>query len=292
MPQVSRAALAGLLVGFGASMGNGCTSGHGVCGVARGSRRSLVYTAIFMVTGMATATLGHTAEALGVAVTAAPQLQALLPAEAHLAAAAAGAGLAAFASLAAAAHLVQQQQQQAAAASSSSSSPSSSVLLPGLLDMASEASAGLLFALGLGLSGMMHPAKVAAFLAVTSPAWDGSLMFVLGGAVAVAALGFGAVQRAKLLPRPLAAPAFCIPTSTIVDGRLLLGGVLFGAGWGLAGLCPGPALVAAVGLGASSMHLPAFLASMVGGMWLEAQVGGRLLATAAAPKSTALSAKQ
>lgn len=286
---VTRAALAGALVGFGASMGNGCTSGHGVCGIARMSPRSLAYTATFMGSGMAAATLARTAEALGVSAAAPPHLQALLPAEAQIAAATAAAGVLAFVVLAGAARLAhggssgaQQQQQQVP-----------SRLLRGL-DVASEAVAGLLFALGLGLSGMMHPSKVAGFLSVTSPAWDASLAFVMGGAVAVAALAFAAVQRAKLLPRPLAAAAFCIPTSTVVDTRLLLGGVMFGAGWGLAGLCPGPALVAAVG--ATSAHLPAFLASLVAGMWLEARLGGRLLAALPAmaptkPSSTATSSK-
>lgn len=70
----------------------------------------------------------------------------------------------------------------------------------------------------------------------------------------------------RMMSKPLFTPGFCIPTSSLIDGRLLTGGVLFGAGWGLAGMCPGPAIVAAL---TGDPHVLAYLGSMAGGMWLE-----------------------
>ncbi|HZU65190.1 MAG TPA: YeeE/YedE family protein [Novosphingobium sp.] len=102
---------------------------------------------------------------------------------------------------------------------------------------------GLLFGAGLLLSGMTSPARVLGFLDITGQItgqWDPSLAFVMGGALAVAAPLFALARRrgAALNGRPLADPASRLP-----DARLLAGAALFGLGWGLAGLCPGPALV-------------------------------------------------
>ncbi len=100
--------------------------------------------------------------------------------------------------------------------------------------------AGVLFGVGLILSGMANPAKVLNFLDVAG-AWDPSLAFVMAGAIAVAAPGFWLVRRRAV---PLAAAQFMVPPADApVDRRLILGAALFGVGWGLAGFCPGPALV-------------------------------------------------
>lgn len=100
--------------------------------------------------------------------------------------------------------------------------------------------AGLLFGLGLILSGMADPAKVLNFLDIAGT-WDPSLAFVMAGAIAVAAPGFWLVQRRA---QPLAARTFQLPPRDApVDRRLLGGAAVFGIGWGLAGFCPGPALV-------------------------------------------------
>lgn len=88
---------------------------------------------------------------------------------------------------------------------------------------------------------MTNPEKVQAFLDFTG-AWDPSLAFVMGGAVAVYTLFFRLVR--PQLARPVFAPRFQLPTRTDLDGRLLLGSALFGVGWGLGGICPGPALAA------------------------------------------------
>lgn len=114
---------------------------------------------------------------------------------------------------------------------------------------------GLLFAVGLALAGMTDPAKVIAFLDVRG-AWDPSLAFVMGGAVGVTFFAFPAILRRA---RPVVAPRFLLPQAAIVDARLVAGASLFGVGWGLSGLCPGPALVALVTLRAD---LVAFVVAM------------------------------
>ncbi|WP_263259408.1 MULTISPECIES: YeeE/YedE family protein [Pseudomonas] len=123
--------------------------------------------------------------------------------------------------------------------------------------------AGLVFGSGLALSGMLDPARVLGFLDLASGRWDPSLLFVLGGALLVA---LPAVQLQRRLTRPLLDRAFHLPPTVPVDRRLLLGAALFGLGWGLAGLCPGPAL-AGLGLGIAKVY--GFVAAMVVGMVLH-----------------------
>ena len=122
--------------------------------------------------------------------------------------------------------------------------------------------AGGLFGIGLIASHMTEPLKIKAFLDLAGE-WDPSLALVMAAAIAVAYVAFRAARR-----RPLAwsgAP-IDLPNSSQIDSRLIMGGLLFGAGWGLAGLCPGPAMVAA-----ASGSLPAvgFLAAMLAGMALH-----------------------
>lgn len=105
--------------------------------------------------------------------------------------------------------------------------------------------AGLIFGLGLVISGMADPAKVQNFLDPLGQ-FDPSLAFVMIGAIAVTATGYHFVLRR---PKPLASPAFHLPTKTQIDTRLVAGAAIFGIGWGLAGFCPGPALVS-LGIGA------------------------------------------
>ena len=119
---------------------------------------------------------------------------------------------------------------------------------------------GVVFGAGLLLSGMTQPAKVVNFLDVMG-AWDPSLAFVMGGAIAVHFLAYRLVPH---LPKPVWAPVWAIPARRDIDVRLLLGAALFGAGWGLGGYCPGPALTSVVA-GASSTLL--FTGAMLGGMW-------------------------
>ncbi|CAJ0814479.1 hypothetical protein LMG19087_02116 [Ralstonia wenshanensis] len=119
--------------------------------------------------------------------------------------------------------------------------------------------AGLLFGLGLMISGMANPAKVQGFLDLAGR-WDPSLAFVMIGAIAVGSVAFFIAKRRK---RSLLGLSMQLPASTVVTLRLVLGSASFGIGWGLAGFCPGPALVA---LGAGYPKAIGFVAAMVAGM--------------------------
>ena len=118
---------------------------------------------------------------------------------------------------------------------------------------------GLLFGLGLTISQMVNPAKVLGFLDVAGD-WDPSLAFVLAGAVITAWVGFRIAGRRD---KPVLADGFSLPTATAIDCRLIAGSALFGVGWGLIGLCPGPAIAA---LTLDGWPVPLFLAAMLAGM--------------------------
>ncbi|MBS9476381.1 DUF6691 family protein [Ancylobacter radicis] len=119
---------------------------------------------------------------------------------------------------------------------------------------------GLIFGVGLVISGMSNPAKVLNFLDLAGT-FDPSLAFVMGGAVLVAFIGF---RLALSRPAPLLAPRFQLPTRSDIDARLIVGPALFGIGWGLGGFCPGPAFTA-LGLGATGTLI--FVPAMLAGMW-------------------------
>lgn len=119
--------------------------------------------------------------------------------------------------------------------------------------------AGLIFGIGLIVSGMANPAKVLSFLDITR-LWDPSLAFVMGGAIGV---GFFAFRMAKKRTHPVCATEMHLPNSRQIDKRLIGGSALFGLGWGLAGICPGPGLVL---LGAGMTKGMVFVAAMIAGM--------------------------
>ena len=127
-------------------------------------------------------------------------------------------------------------------------------ILPGLL-------VGLIFGAGLGLSDMINPARVLAFLDPLG-GWDPTLAFVMAGALLPSALGYLLVRRMKA---PLMAEQFCIPANRVVERRLLAGAAMFGAGWGLVGFCPGPAIAAL----AFSWQAWIFAMGMMAGMALH-----------------------
>jgi uncharacterized protein len=118
---------------------------------------------------------------------------------------------------------------------------------------------GLVFGLGLILAGMTQPLKVKAFLDLAG-AWDPSLALVMGGAIA---LGVFVFARARRRGTSWSGAPMEIPTNRTIDVRLVLGGVLFGVGWGIGGFCPGPALVA---LGSGMVEAGLFVAAMLVGM--------------------------
>lgn len=134
---------------------------------------------------------------------------------------------------------------------------------------------GLLFGVGLVVSGMSDPAKVLNFLDVFG-AWDPSLAFVMGGAVLVTFFGYRLVLSRD---QPISGGSFHLPTRTDIDARVVAGPAIFGIGWGLGGFCPGPALTA-LGLGATGTL--AFVPAMFLGMW-----AARLLADNRAQARTA-----
>jgi len=127
------------------------------------------------------------------------------------------------------------------------------------LEIAAALAAGALFGAGLVVSGMSNPAKVIGFLDVTGP-WDPSLALVMAGAVAVGLAGFAfnAKRARSVLGLPMR-----MPTANAIDRPLVAGAIVFGIGWGLVGLCPGPAIVA---LTTGSAKALLFVAAMLAGM--------------------------
>lgn len=137
----------------------------------------------------------------------------------------------------------------------------------------SEFIVGLLFGWGLLISGMTDPGKVIGFLDLAG-SWDPSLALVMGGAIAV---GFFAFGMAKKRTRSFFGGALHLPTSRDIDKRLLLGALLFGAGWGLAGFCPGPGIVSmAAGQPKAVLFVAAMLAGMLVFEWID-RLGRRTL---------------
>jgi uncharacterized membrane protein YedE/YeeE len=120
---------------------------------------------------------------------------------------------------------------------------------------------GVLFGFGLIISGMSNPQKILNFLDITGN-WDPSLMFVMGGAVIV---GLGGFYLASKRTEAFFGGALHIPSRRDISQPLVIGSLIFGAGWGIAGLCPGPAIVA---LGAGHMKALVFVLAMLAGMAL------------------------
>ena len=120
-------------------------------------------------------------------------------------------------------------------------------------------SSGIIFGLGLILSGMSNPSKVLAFLDITG-LWDPSLMFVMGGAIGVGVVAFAFAKKRTMA---ILGDVMHLPSKHDIDSKVMLGGVIFGIGWGIAGICPGPALVL---LGAGSKQGIIFVIAMLIGI--------------------------
>ena len=121
---------------------------------------------------------------------------------------------------------------------------------------------GLVFGTGIAISGMMNPAKVLNFFDIAGH-WDPSLAFVMGGALIVTSIGYRIVWRRQ---SPIFDAAFRIPTSTVIDRKLIGGSALFGIGWGIAGFCPGAAIPA---LGTGRWEVALFLLAVMAGILLH-----------------------
>ncbi|GAA5892736.1 hypothetical protein JCM6882_000569 [Rhodosporidiobolus microsporus] len=243
---VGRTLVAGLLVGVGTKMANGCTSGHMLLGLARLSKRSLAAVLTFFSVALITARLSPSPH----------------------------------------------PSQPIFRLSSSTSSPSASalalLLVPLLLSIPSITyslpilrrrpnaasclhafSTGVLFTIGLALAGMTKPSKVLSFFYLPLPtpfpaapgAWDPSLaMVAIGGLLPNAAVW----QSVKGWKKPLRGEKWEVPKGGKVDGKLIVGSALFGVGWGLSGICPGP-LFAVLGAGIGGLPVLLFAASMAAG---------------------------
>ena len=222
----------GFCVGFGTKLGNGCTSGHGICGLARFSKRSLMAVLTFMTTGIISTTL--------------------FPADA-------------FATTEK--HLV---TQNTLCCGSAVTLLSVVLALPGLLGYVPPMSineeiisknrktipaivSGALFSIGLYISGMTNSNKIVGFLNVTGiqdGSWDPTLVCVMGGGLLVSFLsyqwvkGFNVVKNDQALECPLSQKSgkFNVPTNKIIDAKLIIGAAMFGIGWAIAGICPGPGI--------------------------------------------------
>jgi len=129
-------------------------------------------------------------------------------------------------------------------------------------------SSGILFGLGLSISEMVNPARVLGFLNILGP-WDPTLAFVMAGALLVAIPGF---QYARVMHKPFLAVSFNLPGKKDLDKNLITGAVVFGIGWGLVGICPGPGLVA---LNTWQTNVFVFVAAMLVGIWLHDRVLAR-----------------
>lgn len=128
---------------------------------------------------------------------------------------------------------------------------------------------GLLFGLGLLISGMTNPAKVLGFLDIFG-AWDISLALVMGGGLAVAIAG---VQLAKRQKKSWIGTTIDMPTKTTINKKLLIGAMLFGMGWGLVGICPGPGIVLlGTGVWQAYVFVPAMVMGMLIYQWLESRI--------------------
>ena len=143
-------------------------------------------------------------------------------------------------------------------------------------ELAGALGSGVVFGVGLVVSGMTNPAKVLGFLNLFGD-WDPSLMLVMVGAIGVHSLLLRLILRRK---SPLAAESFAVPAVRRVDARLVIGSAVFGVGWGLSGYCPGPAVVA---LASGSVSVLVFVAALLCGSFLAA----RLDAERASPEGSA-----
>jgi uncharacterized protein len=233
MPSATAYTLAGLLVGFGTRMGNGCTSGHGVCGLGRRSTRSLAAVLTFMATGVATA-MGLSPNAPWASATAflrTDQAVNMIPALGVAAMVPMVLGLLAMPKMI----------------------PKESMTEDDKNKVVGGALSGILFGAGLGISGMVLPSKLNLFLnmgGIANGTWDPTLITVLGSAVPISFLAYQLVPNYTLnlfgkkavMNHPLKTEAYCLPTTTKVDWNLLLGEAIFGIGWAMGSLCPGPAL--------------------------------------------------
>ncbi|CAJ1965325.1 unnamed protein product [Cylindrotheca closterium] len=290
--------LGGALVGFGTRLGNGCTTGHGICGLARMSKRSLVAVIAFMLSALITANLVAPDNSMFSEMTSflrtneAPQLEnAVLGKTVTMPVVMAT--MIALYNLRKATESLEEKEEKAVVDNTTTSTTTTTTSaaeekkeedtkstekpkdeievsrkfdskkrIPGRRErvIIQDATgkllpaifAGSLFALGLALSGMVVPSKILGFLNLylaQQGTWDPTLLMVMGGGSIFSWIayqfvdGFGVIPNKYSISAPRGSSSFCnIPTNTKIDANLVIGGSVFGIGWGIAGLCPGPAM--------------------------------------------------
>lgn len=264
IPSALAYALGGLFVGLGTKIGNGCTTGHGICGIARFSKRSLTATCTFTGMSMLTTYLTSPLRTWSTLTTFLRNtgIPSMSPVGSGLFMAASV--LAALVSPALAASNRSKDEKEAA-------NEDRKVL--------GAALSGTMFAAGLAISGMAKSSKVHDFLCISglgSGSFDPTLVAVMGSGIVASWLSYQAVDGWSLIAPPkkaLTCPAalgeggrFAVPTNTTIDTQLLLGTSIFGLGWGLTGICPGPAIFAAASgnVYATLIWIPAFV---IGSSW-------------------------
>ena len=266
------AAVAGLLTGFGTRMGSGCTSGHGICGLPRRSLRSLAAVLTFMTSGAVTTyVISHYQDALS-----------LLFSSSGCSEVAGGFSNANNASQAlrpllyvlggtfVASRLVRSRNKVTALQEHGSDLPGKTRNEPSFSSHLTSFLVGAVFSIGLAVGGMTDPSRVSGFLHFTAESgWDATLMGVMGGGVLVNLFTFEFMRSSD---HGAACPTFKFDghsKNLNIDRNLLLGSTLFGCGWGLSGVCPGPALTSlpgaltsGLGNGAMALYTPFMLLGM------------------------------
>jgi uncharacterized protein len=279
IPSCAAYLMGGFLVSFGASLGSGCTTGHGVCGMARLSKRSFVAVGTFMssaiVTAVVTSSLNR--KMIDSNGTVNPfKLSSMGPVLDPPTLPWMGWLLSALVAIAAVVCLPRgrQSEEELSPLVPGPTSDASRFLSRSQAKLLPAVAAGALFSAGLAISGMDLQSKNLAFLDVakiSSGRWDPTLVLVMGSAVVVSFVsyqfvpGFGIVSGVQQLECPVVGTCFDVPNRTAIDTKLIVGAICFGLGWGLTGLCPGPAwLQAAAGNKAVIfLYVPAYLLGIV-----------------------------
>ena len=237
--------IAGFLVGFGAKMANGCTSGHGVCGIPRLSKRSIVAILLFMIFGILMATIRY-------------YIPFLRPSSYSLnvwKSAIINIGMFVFSCLGFCANVFKVYK---------------SGDKDKIRDISISFCVGALFCFGLLESGMLQRHVVVEFLTI-GKIWNYQLALVLGPAVGINLFTFNYIL--KKTTRPIFRETYDLPTKTEVDNKLCVGAAIFGLGWGMAGICPGPAVIACY------LYCPQILAFCIFlclGMYIENLIDGKI----------------